>query len=127
VPGPETEAERLSLTARVDRGLEVGPTAIVFTYGGDCCESTRQFFDAYDEQVTDLLRARSLELPTVVWADVGDTAARAEIEALAERYGVKRVPTLCLVGRGGEPVEVLEGPLDPETAGQAIARVVSRP
>lgn len=97
------------------------PTLFVFTYAGDCCETTKKFFDDYNQQVAAAVSRCGTAL-NVVWLDtaVSDEASIKAIEDLAYRYGVLYVPSVLLIGARGESLLVKAGPVVSEDLGGAL-------
>jgi hypothetical protein len=105
---PETS---LPVSSQIEQALASGePAVFVFTYGGDCCASTRQAFDNYDQQVSIALGAYGSRVK-VVWLDTSleDNERVRAMADLANRFGVEYVPSLLLVSAAGERLWVNAG------------------
>jgi len=104
-------AATISVPDQIEQALSSGqPAVFIFTYGGDCCESTRRAFDDYDQQVSTALGNYGTRV-TAVWLDTSleDSESLGAMRDLAGQYGVENVPSLLLVSATGESLWLKAG------------------
>lgn len=106
----------------IDAALTSGrPALFVFTYNGDCCEGTREFFDDYSSAVA-ALAGEFAERVAVVWLDTAltDPASVEAIQALAWAYEVQYLPSLLAVDGTGAKLTTQVGFPDAEALRAAL-------
>jgi len=99
----EQEYEKLKKTNK--------SSIIVFTYEGDCCESTKKFFDEYNSKVRELISAykndfNSLYINTGILSEDDQEI----LMKIANENGVKTLPTIVIRNSEGKVIKVIEGP-----------------
>ncbi|SJZ89828.1 thioredoxin fold domain-containing protein [Selenihalanaerobacter shriftii] len=101
------------------------PIIIYFTYSSDCCESTREYFDKFNNLIQQLKEKFNQEVVFVnVDIAVEDQSEKEIIKELSMRYGVKDAPSLLLLDNKKSKVGLLEGLFEKEEAIKLIQRVV---
>ncbi len=107
-------ATNVPVAERIQEALGSGrPTLFVFTYNGDCCETTKEFFNTYERTVSGVAEGYGSRL-NVVWLDTStqDKADEQALIDLASRYEVMYVPSLLLLGPTGEKLWLTPGPVE---------------
>ncbi|PKM94404.1 MAG: hypothetical protein CVU84_10050 [Firmicutes bacterium HGW-Firmicutes-1] len=102
------------------------PTLIIFSYEGDCCESTKKFFDEYNTNVSQLMTEYEDEFESLL-INTGLITSEEEKEVLikiANDYGVSTLPSILICDKKGEKVQVIEGPFDLEKVKIVMNEVV---
>lgn len=113
-----------ALADEINAALASGrPVLFVFTYNGDCCESTKEFFQAYNGMVATMAEEFGSHL-SVVWLDTAleDNASVGAMRSLAGRYGVTYLPSLLVVDAHGAGLLVHPGPPDPDALRQVLSQ-----
>ena len=92
------------------------PVLFVFTYQGDCCESTRKFFEGYGQAVTKGVEDFGSSRLAVVWLDtsLADEGSEKAILGLAAQYDITLVPSVALVDGSGRLLVSRSGLLEPD-------------
>ncbi|TYQ13077.1 UNVERIFIED_CONTAM: hypothetical protein Cloal_4126 [Acetivibrio alkalicellulosi] len=89
------------------------PSIIVFSYEGDCCPGTKQFFDNYNEQIRTLLKEYEDKFETMFIDLDGVTREDGEIvDIIAEKNGINQLASFVIRDSEGNPKRVVEGPFD---------------
>lgn len=115
-----------TLDQRVAAGLKRGPVVVAFTYGAECCESTKRFFEEYQADVESVVEPLGGRV-TLIWADVAasDRAEQLQIQRLARNYSVTKVPTTLVLGRDGQTRLRWEGTVDAQVLRSAIDKALT--
>jgi hypothetical protein len=76
---------------------------IYFTYSADCCESTREYFDKFDNSVKELKEVFNEEAKFIK-ADIAveESSEKESIQRLARQYDLKEAPILLELLKDGE-------------------------
>jgi hypothetical protein len=87
------------------------PSIIIFTYEGDCCESTKKFFDNYNSMANKLISKykdsfESLYINTGILSKDDQEI----LMKIANENSVKKLPTIVIRNYEGKVIKVIEGP-----------------
>ncbi|MDQ2087796.1 hypothetical protein RBH29_15300 [Herbivorax sp. ANBcel31] len=89
------------------------PSIIVFSYEGECCPGTKQFFDAYNEEVKAIMRDYEGKFETLFIDLDGVTYEQGQvIDSIAEENGIDQMASLVIRDRDGNPQKLVAGPFD---------------
>jgi hypothetical protein len=118
---PELES---TLPQEIQEALSAGlPAVFVFTYSGECCPGTEEFFRWYNETVAGVTGEFDSGV-AVIWVDISHmdrAGVEAAVRDLATRYSVASYPSVLVVDASGEKVDLLVGYPDVEGIRKAIS------
>ncbi len=111
----------------LQEAFEAGkPIALVFTYDADCCPDTEDFFIDWAQKVNELLVQYSQV--HAVWLNVGSESSDDQkvIMQVARDYEVTHIPSLLLLDREKQKVDLFVGEFDRDKALVAMERFVGQ-
>lgn len=89
------------------------PSIIVFSYDGECCESTKQYFDTYNAKVERIFEDYKKHFETLfINTDSLTEEEKKYLMTILSENRFKRLPTFVIRNQNGVPYKAIEGSFD---------------
>ena len=104
------------------------PSIIVFSYDGECCESTKKFFDEYNNKAKQVMKDYESKYETLFinTESIKEKNDSNVLNEIVEEYGVSKVPSLLIRDNENRKVRIFEGVFDHKEVRKVLDEVIKK-
>jgi hypothetical protein len=124
----QIDSATLSLEEQYEKIIKSSkPSIIIFSYEGDCCESTKKFFDEYNSKARKIVKEYEGKFETLFidTANIIDKKDNDALMKIAKAHNVSGLPSLLILDSKGTALELFESIFDETEVIKSLDEVVS--